>query len=865
MRYDSRCGKYGYDIEDQNPVVDHSVRLTRLQAETTYHFVIESVDSDGNSVRGRDHSFTTLSSQDNRKPSVFLEIPDALSGEVVIRPDTEDDTGVDRVVFFLDGEPTSTDYSAPFEWECDTRGLDEGSHDFRAQAFDAAGNMEEIAVHGSVRNHFAEELSPVQVEILTPEPGAEVYGEVPIGVRVTHELGSRICYLRFELDGEIVWEKDYGSEFGYCVGTPLFETYFWDSSPLEPGSSHVISVGVRDEHDNWGRASRRQSIVEPEVSVSRNVQRNGNYFYVMVTIENTGEIDVNSIEVSDTNAGFQSLKTAQIRRRLSGGDWRLERTIACQVSTEPSGHSCTISTGDLGTLRPNEAIRVEYYAVPVLLSPWEAHTYALGQVLEVSYEAGGREYLLGPLLGTWWSSSAVIDRAFWEADYLIVTKPSALFDRYSAPDVNELLSTMAELAVEKWGVLGYLPDWALNSTLRGLILRSPEGDWHRRLGSFDYLLIVGEDDIVPAFRLACPGFFEPDTGGYIDISDYLYADIAGDGRPELKVGRIIGETASELAIPIRTSISVHRRVPGYGYNGSDVLIVSGPEDTWEASVMNAEGGGSTLRGMGVNVAIVHTDYYTTKHTVLAEALRIKGADNEGARFEADLSAYSTRQLAAWLLYSEGLLAPGTESTFTDSEGRIRRIPPGFDEDEIQTALRRAESIQANRGNRGGDHGWTYIYLNNRDEVLRRRAREVKEETPNQDIIVFLGHGGPGSWGSVLDDWTTSRCPIEPINFGSCRPVVLGWSCLTGNYNDDPGRNIARAFLRNGAAVYIGATEVSSTGENEDATNEAFWRGWAMDSRIGDALFDLKSRKMERGYLGFVYEYNLYGDPKFGGR
>jgi hypothetical protein len=267
--------------------------------------------------------------------------------------------------------------------------------------------------------------------------------------------------------------------------------------------------------------------------------------------------------------------------------------------------------------------------------------------------------------------------------------------------------------------------------------------------------------------------------------------------------------------------------------------------------------------MGINVTVVHTDYNTTKHSMLAEALRINGADNEGARFDADLTSYTTLELAAWLQYSEGMLRPGTASTFTDSEGRVRRIPPGFDADDIETTLIRAELIQAERDNRGGSYGWDYIYFTTRAEVLGRIALAVKAKIDDQDVIVFLGHGGQGSWACVLDDWASS-CPFEPIDFGRCRPVVLAWSCLTGDYRDVSGRSIARAFLTNGAAAYVGSTEVSSTGANELVTDGLFWRGWTADSRIGDALFELRTTAMEMGWRNFVYEYNLYGDPKFGG-
>ena len=48
-----------------------------------------------------------------------------------------------------------------------------------------------------------------------------------------------------------------------------------------------------------------------------------------------------------------------------------------------------------------------------------------------------------------YTSSAAVINAFLHADYLIATTPEALFSHYDHDEVNELLSTMAELAKRK--------------------------------------------------------------------------------------------------------------------------------------------------------------------------------------------------------------------------------------------------------------------------------------------------------------------------------------------------------------------------------------------------------------------------------
>jgi hypothetical protein len=108
---------------------------------------------------------------------------------------------------------------------------------------------------------------------------------------------------------------------------------------------------------------------------------------------------------------------------------------------------------------------------------------------------------------------------------------------------------------------------------------------------------------------------------------------------------------------------------------------------------------------------------------------------------------------------------------------------------------------------------------------------------------------------------------DPVDFGSSKPFVFGCSCLSGYHG---GGSIAEAFLHGGAAVYIGATEVSDRYWNNKACTKLF-RLWVdAPLSIGQALRDTK-RDITEGdwwsnYEGdrWAAEYNLYGDPKYGG-
>jgi hypothetical protein len=883
VSYDTYAGKFGTSQADAQFSLEHQITLEGLTPATAYQFIAESTDETSNTAQSRPLTFMTLPAEDKEKPSLSMTLPSKLSGKrEVIEIAAQDNSAVARVSFYVDGRLVFTDYSFPFRWECDTTLFGAGMHSFGAMAYDAVGNAAEIARDGEIQNLFPASDSPVKVDIVNPTSGSDVYGMVEIRATVTQDKDGWITHTEVEIDGSVVHEVNYTpvelppvrssriKESKYS----LVVSYLWDTSGLAPGQQHVIEVSARDEFGNAGHQGIRVTRIDgPSISIpfsiTRTVMANGNCFRVELTVSNLGtgsEQRGTDVIIRDISRGFQ----ATAFERTPAYDWlRSEVAVEKLVADFPAGGTITFA----------------YDIVPVLFDPMlDDYTVGTRTIIEYNDTSGHRithEYNSPYIPGDYVSYPypllpEEIGNAFNTVDYLIITDPERLFRYSDAEEVNALLSTMAELALQKNGVLGYRrpgTDWVTPASLKDNF--TPDGIWGSRLSPESalngYVLLVGETEIIPAWRLPCPGFFEDYTGGYIDISDYPYADVVGDERPELKVGRIIGENAQELTEPIRASLAVH--LGRAAYDGSDVLFITGPEDTWESHVKNAELGRVTVAGKGVTVPVpvVHAEYWTTQHNMLAEALRIKGPDNGGAAFEPDppMNTFDVKQLAVWLLDSEEVYWARWAieyEQFTDSEGGQHKWAPAYiGDEEIQDALRIAERIQADREGRGGDYGWTYTYYES--GVGSNIPETVKAQIPNKDIIVYFGHGHAVAWGTgVLHDQEHSAAYIEPIDFGRSRPVVIAFSCLTGNYEEAPGSSIARAFLRNGAAVYIGSTEVSSSGAAEEATREIFWRSWTRSSRIGDAFFDLRDTKMREGggWRYFVYEYNLYGDPKFGG-
>ncbi len=156
-------------------------------------------------------------------------------------------------------------------------------------------------------------------------------------------------------------------------------------------------------------------------------------------------------------------------------------------------------------------------------------------------------------------------------------------------------------------------------------------------------------------------------------------------------------------------------------------------------------------------------------------------------------------------------------------------------------------------------GWKQRYL----PVLQRDEDRI-------DLFALCGHGSPASCSPFnLDD-------IRTLSLAG--PLVFALSCLTGNYegewwwyksgavetHSDGDGGFAETFFGQGAAAYIGATEVSGTTPNGSA-GPGFFSQWDPEETAGKAFRDYRRGRVGASDLWtfWAMEYNYYGDPKFG--
>ncbi len=586
---------------------------------------------------------------------------------------------------------------------------------------------------------------------------------------VCNDVARQVGEVQFYVNNELVHSLSVPTTPG------TFDyVYDYDAGGM-PAGNHTLKARAlaSDDPTNYREVVKPIRVVggDPLVDIQRSVTRNGNYFDVTLTISLSPlsnapvwlkHIEDFTIEFMAADRETETYSVSVERYPTWGNDGaRMSRVLI------------DFATGgiDMISLHPGQQLAVTYQAVPILyedgmsspslgLPQTRLHYWKLSQDLQIIFNRP-------------WQGALEVTNARKAADYIIVTNPSRLKALYNEADVYQLYSAMARLAVARNGVLGFLDTYEDQRVLDNLL--EPGGYWSESLhpafqqsGNHAYVLIVGETEIVPAYNSynydicwAIPGstFHCSRANRDIPNHDQWYSSIAAPGNPELNLGRIIGNTAAELRIPIETSIAVSQGLPGYNYQ------------------------------------------------VLGRALVVAESDADGF--------WNSAQNIRSRLQSSGWSFPVN-----------LKLP-----DENPDAMLHATVAQ----------GWSLIHL--------------------------LGHGNVDRWGRA------SLHTSVPLNMGGYAPFVFNPACLTGHYEGNNDISLAEKMLQWGAAVYIGATQVTPLQLSLNYSDWFYNHDWNPENgeAIGRAFAQLERDKYHApGLFGWydwarfwVVEHNLYGDPKFG--
>ena len=778
VRYGARAGEFASEEADPSQVTTHEVSLTGLNPSTTYRFVVQSADLNTNTVESRVGVFQTLPEPDDVDPSVSLRDPGEWAGIIDVEADASDNKEVERVEFLLDDVPIFTAYSSPYVMSLDTSRYANGEHSLATRAFDLAGRSNDDDQVADFHN-LLDQGAPT-VEIVSPVEGATVSGNpITITATLADDLGLLSAnFFVYSGTQNVTFDA---RTFSSPYPTQIQVSFLWNTYH-DADAEYYISVQAVDNDANFTTANRYLTLnnVVPSTPpqypwlevIKHSVTRVGNYFTVEIAVKNSGNLAASNIEIRDGLRSFQPISTT-----LSNADldtWYDPQGTYGYMRIRPKS---SIPAGGQATFSYN-VVPVMYYMNPP--------TPSIGSFVDIQWQSPALKpyysYDQLPVLKT--TGGQTIPQAhasaLQTADYLLVTNPYRLF-LYFAPAytfgpsasttrVNQVLSTMAELARYRNGVLAfYNPTGRPRATvLRDLL--QPGGAWGSKMGSNfttdGYLLIVGEFEIVESFLSKGWGYQD----GVVNYTDQPFTNTAGDKYPEISVSRIPGNQPQNLITALGNSLEVIKGTSGYGYDRSHALLTSGTGSGQSNFVQNVEDIAVILGSQGVT----------------AEKLHWK-----------DFAIGSSRL-----------------SQFT------------------------------------------------------HRAR-------NHDIIFYRDHAGVDVWGNDGDLQTTDF----PIDFGTTNPFVYSSACLAGNYEKHPtysssvggdDYNILEAFMDSGAAVYLGATEVSPRSQNSKLGRLFFNLWYKHNLSLGATLTLVEKYAWGWGgcfycekYRFWVYEYNMYGDPKFG--
>jgi hypothetical protein len=587
--FDSLARLFRYEVGDSSQTTQHEVLLDGLTPSTTYHFKVRSTEMTGSNVESRDRFFKTLSTSDTRIPTIVIRDPGIVSGTIILYADAEDDTGIEKVTFYLEDTLIHTDYSPPYQFTLDTTQYPDGQLELAAIAEDLAGKTEMDVVPLDVINK--PDLTLPTVTITTPADGASVKGKVQVKAALLDNIGLYEAY--FTVDGKYL-EKQ------IIEGSPTQAnvTFEWDTTGL-PAKTYRIGVVAydleyfNDPYRDYGYDTRDivvQYLAPPEpakLQITRDITRYENILYVTLHVTNVGGQAAEDLSITDWLHGFQPI-SASVQVPVNA-DYHAEYfagskdTLCAIVSHEP--------------IPKNSTLNFTYAVVPILsddpfflfenpiISGWSlSPKISIGYKTRLVYhDTAAQDHWVDETVmvpatqamtsGQWKPLFSAYSEAIKSADYLIVTNPKKLewaITPWQPIAFNDLLSDMAWLAKERQGVVGYMDTYDKNVLLN---LIEPGGTWANMLAPQftkplgGYVLIVGEVEIVPSWTI---------WYNAIDYSDQPYAG----GYPTKRiVGRIIGNDHKSMSNAIRASLGIALNWAGYEFDRSSAYLVSGTDGT----------------------------------------------------------------------------------------------------------------------------------------------------------------------------------------------------------------------------------------------------------------------------------------------
>jgi hypothetical protein len=291
----------------------------------------------GLSVRATDGSGATDMSATvfvtvDQKPTVDITSPRAgavLKEQLAISVTADDDSGVNRIEFFVDGASIGTDTSPAGGWRINwnTRRVNNGRRTIRAVATDTIGQTTTDTVQVTVDN----DLLPA-VTITSPRDGATIYGVGVVLISANASDDESVHQVEFFVDGTSIGVDTIESNGWSAVWNPTRATI----------GSHTIRAVATDSVEQTAADSN-------EVTIQA--------FTTATTSPPTSTVSATTIEFETPAEGLSATAFSLAPPTVSaGGEIALTVTLAAHVpgkadvqfllDGQPLGEPATVNAGD---------------------------------------------------------------------------------------------------------------------------------------------------------------------------------------------------------------------------------------------------------------------------------------------------------------------------------------------------------------------------------------------------------------------------------------------------------------------------------------------------------------------------------------
>jgi hypothetical protein len=215
--------------------------VTTLPDGSTPSIFAKAYDTNQNNTVSNTVS-VTIQNTDIIAPTVQILYPTAgqtfIEGDIVpISVQAEDNVGIDRVEFFIDGVIQSTDTIAPYGYNWNTTGYgDGGPHSIFVKAFDFSNNNNAQLVSVIVNALPPDTTAPV-ITILHPTTGSTIADSVNVVPQIVDQ--SPIDRVEYYVDGVL----------DTIITQEPFE-YYWVVTTFSNGSIHNLFARAYDIYQN---------------------------------------------------------------------------------------------------------------------------------------------------------------------------------------------------------------------------------------------------------------------------------------------------------------------------------------------------------------------------------------------------------------------------------------------------------------------------------------------------------------------------------------------------------------------------------------------------------------------------------------